>query len=212
MYDRETNSYWSHLTGEAIQGPMVGEKLKMLASVPKIKWKEWKQQYPNTRVLSVQGKEYQRYDHYSEYHRSNRTGLFSRENRDDRLDIKDKVIGVVLNEARKAYPMEKKHWKTGKKDQWKLVRDEIDGTPVVVFHDPDLYATEVYSRKLSDGTVLEFAETVERFWAQDAEGRKWNLLTGQGPDGLNLSAVPHMGIYWFAWADFYPDTELFAKE
>ena len=42
MYDRETKTLWSHLTGEAVYGPMQGEKLTMLSSVPKVKWKDWK--------------------------------------------------------------------------------------------------------------------------------------------------------------------------
>jgi hypothetical protein len=37
-------------------------------------------------------------------------------------------------------------------------------------------------------------------------------LTGEGPDGYMLTPIPHMAIYWFAWADFYPETLLYEKE
>ena len=47
MYDRETSTLWSHLTGEAVHGPLEGEKLTMLTSVPKVRWKDWKSQHPD---------------------------------------------------------------------------------------------------------------------------------------------------------------------
>lgn len=40
MYDRETGSYWSQITGQAIRGPLVGEKLRHLPSVVTT-WGEW---------------------------------------------------------------------------------------------------------------------------------------------------------------------------
>lgn len=55
MYDRQTESLWSHLTGRCIWGPLKGEQLEMVTSVPKIKWQDWKGLHPTTKVLSVEG-------------------------------------------------------------------------------------------------------------------------------------------------------------
>lgn len=210
MYDRETGTLWSHLTGEAVWGPLKGEQLEPVTSVPKIKWSAWKEQYPNGQVLSIAGTEYVRYDNYRDYHRSKKTGLFAPGHTDKRLKEKDLVIGVMAGKHRKAYPLLEKQWKTGKKNVWNLIQDNISDTQVVIYHNPDQYATGVWDRTLADGKVLEFAPITEGHYAKDNEGGEWNLLTGQGPDNQQLKSLPHMNIYWFAWADFYPKTELYS--
>lgn len=212
MYDRETGSLWSHLTGRCIWGAFEGEQLEMVSSVPKIKWQDWKSLHPTTKVLSVDGQEYVRHDNYSDYHRSRRTGLFETEQVDDRLGEKDLVIGVVGNGQHKAYPLNKRLWKTKNKDQWQLVQDTIGDIPIVVFYHPEMYATGVFDRRLADGKVLEFAPQTEGFYGKDTQGGMWNLLTGQGAEEQVLKSIPHMNVYWFAWVDFYPQTALWIDD
>ena len=209
MYDRETDTLWSHLTGEAVYGPLEGETLDMLSAVPRVKWKDWHAQHPDTQVLSVRGREDQRHDNYSDYHRSRRTGLFTPDHRDKRLKDKDRVIGVTVGDLRKAYPMAKEGWKGKEKGIWKLVQDQIGDTPVVVFYDPDRYVTGVYDLRLGEGKKVKFEGTVESYVANDKHGGKWNLLVGEGPEGQTLAPIPHMNVYWFAWADFYPEALLY---
>ncbi len=212
MYDRETRTLWSHLTGEALVGPLAGEELTILSSVPKVKWKEWKAQYPETKVLSVEGREDQRHDTYRDYHGSFKTGLFPPERHDKRLRDKDRVIGVIVGSQQTAYPLKKKFWKTKKKGEWRLVQDQIGDTPVLVFHDPENYASAVYDRRLEDGIVLEFAENAQGYRAADTTGGQWNLLTGEGSEDKMLTPLPHVGVYWFAWTDFYPEALLYEKK
>ena len=211
MYDRETGTLWSHLTGEALQGPLSGGQLEMVSAMPKIKWKDWKAQHPTTRVLTVRGRESLHTDRYADYHLSDKTGLFEPETRDIRLGRKDMVIAVTAGALSKAYPLQRKHWKTGKKDVWKLIQDRIGEIPVVIFHNPQRYATAVYDRKRLDGDPLVFEESAEGYMARDGAGNLWNLLTGKGPEGQQLTPIPHVNIYWFAWVDFYPETLLYPE-
>jgi hypothetical protein len=211
MYDRETGSLWSHLTGKCIWGPLEGEQLEMVTSVPKIKWQDWKKLYPTTKVLSVGDQEYVRFDNYKDYHRSRRTGLFETEQVDDRLKEKDLVIGVIANGHHKAYPLDAKHWKSTTNGQWLLVQDTLQDIPIVVFHDPETYATGVFDRRLPDGSVIAFDSITDSYFAKDSEGLPWNMLTGTGPEGQVLKAISHMNVYWFAWSDFYPRTDLLSK-
>jgi len=208
MYDRETGTLWSHLTGEAVWGPLEGEMLEPVTSVPKIKWNAWKDLHPTGQVLSIAGTEYIKFDNYNDYHRSRRTGLFEPGHRDNRLRDKTLVLGVLSGEDRKAYPLDKKTYKTKQKNAWNLIQDVISETPVIAYHNPDQYATGVWNRRLSNGTTLTFPSPTEGHYATDAEGHTWNLLTGMGPEGKKLTPLPHMNIYWFAWADFYPETGL----
>ena len=100
MYDHQTRSLWSHITGEAIQGPLKGKQLQPLASMPQIAWKTWQTNYPNTRVLSVPFRDGMREslsrDVYQRYHTSQDTGVSGTEYTDNRLPNKSLVIGVQV--------------------------------------------------------------------------------------------------------------------
>ena len=40
MYDHQTETLWSGVTGEALQGPLTGKRLTILAAVPKVRWRD----------------------------------------------------------------------------------------------------------------------------------------------------------------------------
>jgi hypothetical protein len=50
MMDEETQTLWSHISGEALSGPLADRRL---ASVPSVQttWREWVTAHPETRVL-----------------------------------------------------------------------------------------------------------------------------------------------------------------
>lgn len=50
MFDRETGSYWSQLLGQAICGPLAGERLSLLPSTV-ADWGTWRDRHPETTVL-----------------------------------------------------------------------------------------------------------------------------------------------------------------
>ena len=50
MYDRQTDSLWSQLIGEAVDGPLKGTKLEFVPSW-QTTWSDWKTQYPDTLAL-----------------------------------------------------------------------------------------------------------------------------------------------------------------
>ena len=100
MYDHQTRSLWSHITGEAVQGPLKGKRLKSIASMPQIAWKTWQFNYPETRVLSVSTRvgmqESSSQDVYADYHASQRAGVSGMKYTDNRLPNKSLVIGVQV--------------------------------------------------------------------------------------------------------------------
>jgi hypothetical protein len=73
MRDRETDSWWSIMTGDAIGGNMQGEKLKEMPVGEKATWGDWKKRHPNSLVLSVGGREHDWRDGYDGYFTSERT-------------------------------------------------------------------------------------------------------------------------------------------
>ena len=53
LYDLETDSLWSQLGGKAVTGPLAGTSLRLLPSTMAT-WAQWKEQHPETTVLSFQ--------------------------------------------------------------------------------------------------------------------------------------------------------------
>ena len=210
MYDHQTRSLWSHITGEAIQGPLKGKRLKPLASMPQIEWKTWQLNYPKTRVLSVDKRERPRRDVYERYHRSQDTGVSGTKYTDDRLPNKYLVIGVQVadkngKEHYRAYPLTQK----GAHEQF--YNDTLGGIPLLVRHDKGSFATAVFKR-IVDGHTLTFTRKGDYF-AQDESETQWNLITGKATSGKykgkRLERVPAVNIYWFAWARYYPETTIY---
>ncbi len=213
MYDHQTRSLWSHITGEAIRGPLKGKRLKPFASMPQIAWKAWRLNYPKTEVLSVPTRagmrENQNQDVYADYHASQRAGVSGMAYTDDRLPNKSLVIGVQLQTAEgntqfRAYPLS--HF-----TETAIVNDTLGEVPLLIFHDKASFATAVFMRDVA-GEVRTFSPK-DRHFAEDNTGTRWNLITGEtvsGKDnGARLERLPAVNIYWFAWARYHPETSIY---
>ena len=213
MYDHQTRSLWSHITGEAIQGALKGKRLKTLAAMPQIAWKTWRTNYPKTRVLSVPSQggmhESQNRDVYADYHASRRTGVSGMDYTDNRLPNKSLVLGVQVADKNgvvhyRAYPLTQFEEKS-------LINDTLSGVPLLVFHDKDSFATAVFTRAVDDN-VRTFTPQ-DSYFAQDNSGTRWNLIRGEataGKDkGVRLERLPAVNIYWFAWARYHPETTIY---
>ncbi|MDZ7785161.1 MAG: DUF3179 domain-containing protein [Halioglobus sp.] len=104
MYDRQTESLWSQIKMEAVSGPAVGERLKLLPARHTI-WADWRERHPDTQVLARPGgyrRDYDR-DPYEGYRDSAKL-YFPVDSRDRRYHPKEKVIGVSLDEGAAVWP------------------------------------------------------------------------------------------------------------
>ena len=219
MYDSGTQSLWSHITGEAIRGPLKGKRLKMLAAMPQIAWKTWRENYPKTRVLSVRESESKARDVYADYHASPRAGVSGMDYTDERLPDKSLVIGVQVAGRYRAYPLTLFA-------ETAFLNDNVGGVPLLIFHDKDSFATAVFARTLGD-TVLTFDMRKDArlqtaptgvmdnsgYFARDDSGTRWNLITGKATAGKRkLRRLPAVNIYWFAWARYHPETSIYVPK
>jgi hypothetical protein len=217
MYDRQTESLWSHFTGEAIAGVMTGEVLERIP-VATVSWEDWLGANPDGLVLSRDTGETRPYGEnpYPGYDGEDDPFLFRGE-LDDRLEAKERVLGVGVNDDPTAVVTERLLAEG-------TITFDLDGTEVVawavagtasaldssnVSEGRDVGATGVFETTL-DGRALSFTRDGEGF--TDAEtGSTWNVLgeATAGPlTGSMLTARDHVDTFWFAWAAFAPDTEL----
>ena len=215
MYDHQTRSLWSHITGEAIQGPLTGKRLKPLASMPQIAWKTWQLNYPETQVLSVPAiggmRESRSQDAYADYHASQRAGVSGMEYTDNRLPNKSLVIGVQVPAKNgttqfRAYPLT--HFA-----ETAVINDMLGEVPLLIFHDKVSFATAVFKRKVAKD-VRTFSPQDGHF-VEDNTGTRWNTVTGEAAsgeeEGTRLERLPAVNIYWFAWARYYPKTTIYSQ-
>ena len=152
LYDRETQSLWSQISGEAISGSQKGARFDLIPATH-TSWSAWKQRYPNTKVLSEDTGYRRNYDRdpYAGY--ETREGLFfSVENMDPRFHPKARVEGLIINGVAKAYP----HSELDKSKS--AVQDVVGSVPVEIHFDEDGQSVEIYN---ADGKRLP---SLSSFW------------------------------------------------
>lgn len=207
MYDRQTESYWSQLIGESVEGEMVGTKLEFLPSWM-MTWQAWKEMHPDTVALDKGGRSGGR-DVYDSYYRSSSAGVIGETLFDDRLYTKEFVVGVELGDIAVAYPFSVLN------DQ-PVVNDTRSEHELLVVFDADAAASAVFSRQLGDQT-LSFAIGDSPLILQDDEtGSKWDALSGEaieGPlAGEKLTRIKSTTSFWFGWKDFHPETAVYGLD
>ena len=124
MYDRETETLWSQFLGEAVEGPLLGERLTLVPS-RLTTWGDWKAEHPDTLALDTGSRPY---DPYSSYYISGRTGIMPEANSDERLSIKELVLGLVGENSQRAYAH-------ADLDSAQVVNDVFEGAEIVVVRD-----------------------------------------------------------------------------
>ncbi len=106
LYDHQSESLWSQLMNTAVAGPMAGEKLTVLPSI-RVSWKKWQRLHPDTLVLSDDTGYARNYaiDPYEGYYRIGSL-MFPVGNVRTDLSIKERVLGITMDEKAKAYPLD----------------------------------------------------------------------------------------------------------
>ncbi len=211
MSDRETGTWWQQLTGEAVQGPLLGKRLSLLP-VEQTTWEEWRMLHPNTHVLSPDTGYAFDYSHYPSGRRSllrfptNQRTRF----RDGRLPERETVLGVTLNNIAKAYPF-------AVLSQKLVINDVFGSTALVIFFNGKTRHGSAFERTVN-GKSLSFAITAdaENSWPLyvDTEtNTRWNVdgQAVEGPlTGYQLRRFATVWSFWFAWGDFHPDTLVYS--
>ena len=191
MRDRETDSWWSIMTSEAIGGEMEGAPLVELPVSEKTTWGDWVSRHPDTRVLSIDGREHVDSNPYDEYFAGDGTFRDLRID-DDRLPPKTPIFAFRIDGEPWAVPHEAV-------EGGRLARIDASGGPVrLLLHRPPdapLFASTEAWRVTSDaGSAPEAADLLAR------------LHAGDEPVGVE----PFAGIdtFWYNWAAANDGTRL----
>lgn len=218
MYDRQTESLWSHFTGQAIAGVLTGTELETIP-VATIGWSDWLDANPDGLVLSRDtgfDRDYgaNPYPGYDDVETS--PFLFDGQT-DGRLAAKERIVGFGLDEDPVAVLL-------GPLLDAGVIEADSGGVPLTVWALPgassaldgvevsggrDVGATGVFESS-HNGEELAFERRRADFVDQQT-GSHWNVLgtAVSGPlAGAQLEAVEHVDTFWFAWAAFAPETSV----
>ncbi len=210
MYDRETGSFWSHVTGGAIHGPLKGQALKPYPA-SHTTWQQWRQLHPDTLLLSKQtalGVEGTHNTYRGYFDDPERLGIFGTRNPDTVLPGKEFVLGLSLDNTIVAYPYRELN-------RQPLVQDAVGDEPILVAFSAREATAVAFSRRVGE-QVLEFSNVHEvggDLVMEDRQtGSTWQVLTGTAISGKligsRLRQLPATRAFWFAWKGFYPQTRL----
>src|SRR5918994_4631726 len=148
MYDRTSKSLWSQAMAEGIVGKYAGTKLERVP-FDVAYWKEWKQLYPDSKILSRDTGSNRPYgvDPYGDYY-TNSDVLFPVSNKDNRLGLKEIVVGFENKGQYKAYKLQEIENK-------KVINDQINSKPLALFS-LHPFMVRAYDPVIG-GQVLEFS-------------------------------------------------------
>ncbi len=141
MYDRQTESLWSQIKMEAVTGPLLGAKLKLIPSL-QTTWKHWQQQHPDTVVLSDETGFRRNYqiDPYGSYYTSPDL-MFDVAKQSRAFHPKEKVIGVEYGKVKKAYPFKELAREKNP------VKDLVNGKKIIIHFDKQSQTAVVLNDK-----------------------------------------------------------------
>ena len=208
--DRETGSRWQQSSLEAISGPLKGTHLQLYPFLL-TSWDEWRRLHPTTLVLKPLPGYAER---IPEKNREIRAGLSGDgaapgdvTYRDDRLKPRTMIVGIDVEGASKAFPLEALR-------QVRVINETLGGTPLVVVHQPKSDTTTAFIARAQGKRLTFSAATADASALTDKEtGSRWSPYGTcvAGPlKGETLETVILEPEYWFAWSEFHRDTAIYA--
>jgi hypothetical protein len=221
MWDRQTESWWQQLTGEAIIGTLAGKQLMMIpASI--VSYAAFKQTFPDGVVLSKNTGFHRDYGRnpYRGYDDIDSTPFLLSGPPDPRLPPMERVVAITLEGQDKAYPYRVLA-------EQRVVYDRVGTQTVVVLYSAgtasaldgsriaesrDVGATGVFLPQ-TGGYVVTLVARGDTFTDLETQST-WNILgkAVAGPlAGYQLPAVVHGDHFAFAWLVFKPQTQIYGQ-
>jgi hypothetical protein len=221
MYDRATESLWTHYDGRAVVGVLTGAQLESIPS-PLLAWGDFRENHPTGQVLDWNASGFNRdygRNPYFGYDDPGTSPFLFRGTVDDRAVAKQRVVGVAVDGAATAFALE-----AISDGPAKATNAVVGERPIVIFwkagQSSALDAADQFSGKdvgsvgvfdpVLDGELLTFAASGDGF--VDEETSSVWTITGEAEDGplagSQLERLDHLDTFWFAWATYQPGTTL----
>ena len=208
MRDEETGSWWQQVTGEAILGPMKGQRLRSVIH-DELTFGLWKQEKPQGRVLRPDEAIAQagKYAPANWEEKMAKVPVTTSQNLDGALEPRALIVGITINGHSVAYPFDAVVKQSP-------ILDEVARVPIIVVLGDDKKSVRAFER-LIDGRKLDlFAKPgATPLRLVDAESASEWDFTGKAVSGAlagkQLRKLPVLNDYWFDWKSYHPDTKIY---
>jgi hypothetical protein len=206
MADEATGSWWQQVTGEALLGPLKGRRLALVFH-DEISFADWKREHPGGRVLRPSdGAPWREFTRDWEAETA-RLPVTVAARPGDLLKPRDLVVGLRLNGASRAYPLESVRGQSP-------VLDAVGGVPVVLVVGEDGRSVRAFERTLDGREIHLFRKpgTSPLALVDGETGSEWTFAgeAAGGPlRGKKLGKVFVLKDYWFDWKAYNPRTAVY---
>lgn len=207
LFDRQTDSLWSQMLQVSVNGPRIRQQRENIQLVHTT-FETLGEMYPDAMVMTRDTGHVRSYDQYPYGSYRVSTGLlFLTEPFDNRLHPKERAIGIHTDADAKIYQID------GFGNETQAINDEFAGQSIVVVGNSALDLAAIYSRELSDGTILSMTPIQDDLpnIAEDSEGNIWDIFgtAVSGPRaGEQLQSVRSYTAMYFAWSSHFDNVEI----
>lgn len=189
--DELTGSWWRQVNGEAVAGPLKGEKLPEVKSM-QLTVDMWFELFPKGKVMQEDPLFKLNYDSLARYEQGKSKGKLTRR---DSLSWNKKswIIGIENDSRSKAYD-----WNDLKKK--KIIHDTLGNTSIVIILASDENSFVAFERNAGEIYAVrnDTIYTSEHFY--DFSGRSLSFPSKQ------IKQVKAYQEYWHSWLQFHPKT------
>ena len=210
LYDRETNSLWSQMRQESINGPRLLEVPQHFQVLETTK-ATVAAMYPAASVMTRDTGHVRDYDDYPYgSFREDEDLLFPVENEDVRLHPKTRVLSVIQGSDVRAFQIDAFSASNH------VLNEQIGGEPMVIIGNSSMNFAVAFERTLPGGVALNFSAVDDianpSHLMSDDEGNIWDVFGSavSGPRaGTRLTSATAFVAYWYALVAFHPSVEIY---
>jgi hypothetical protein len=192
--DATTRSWWRQVSGEAITGPLAGQRLPIVAC-SQLYLRRWFGLHPNGRVLQPDGTDARFFAGGEAFELGKSRGNLTRTDPGSRQE-KSWVVGVETGTASKAYDR-------NRLKRERVINDTVEGLPIVLALAGDDVTFVAFERPAAEPFTLQEGTLAGSDPRYDLAGR---TLGGDGV-GPRLRPLRASQEFWHSWHTFHPSTQ-----
>ena len=204
-FDRRTNSNWSQLGLQCVNGQLIGERPESIDLV-ETNWFILRSMYPQARILSTNtgfDRDYNTYP-YGDYRTNHDNLIFPLTRDDSRLPRKERVHAIV-------YENEAKTYRFNSFSGGRVIKDSFKNKDILLVGGQEAIVSFELDEN-SENLIFTYEFNESETYFSDNEGNKYNVfgeVISGAKFGQKLKPANSFIAYWFSIGAFYPNTEIF---